>query len=135
MRLIKNILFIIDSIVQILIFISHFVFLWRAVLYDDIMLLAFLIPAGFYQFLLSNSLHSYFDTFETKPNIWRVRYFQWSLITIVVTFTPIAFITLFSVVHFLLYLSVFLSFQATYKHFKYAPVDLLEIQTGRQGRF
>ena len=35
MQLAKNILLIIDSIIQILILIFHFISLWQAIFYDD----------------------------------------------------------------------------------------------------
>ncbi len=125
----KSIFLVLDSLIQALIVVLHIVFVWNVTFYSNTDLGGLLIPLGFYQLLLSNSFHRYLATFEDKPvDKWRVRYLWWSLISIPASFTPVFIITLFFFFHFLLYLSAFLSFQATYNHFKGKPVDLKELE-------
>lgn len=127
----KSIFLVLDSLIQALIVVCHIVYVWQAIFITDghIGLFGLLIFAGFYQLIFSNSFHRYLATFEDKPvDKWRVRYLWWSLISIPASFTPVFIITLFFFFHFLLYLSAFLSFQATYNHFKGKPVDLKELE-------
>ncbi len=124
----KKLFLVVDSAIQtylIGLIMFTIVSAWLETADSKINLAGALLPVGFYQFAISNSLHL---IIFGKMSYMRVVYILLSIITLILIATPVLIVTFYGWGQILALFSALLSFQATYKHFKHAPVDLRKLE-------